>query len=73
MGLTFYQYIQKFTDYDANDPMSRLANAIHQDHAFPKHTTDFDKISDYLESSSHYTKLVSIFDEAWSKYQWDMD
>ncbi|MBD3948296.1 hypothetical protein I4Q36_05915 [Tuanshanicoccus lijuaniae] len=73
MSLSFYQYIQKFTNHEANDPMSRLANAIHKDHGFPKHTTDFEKITEYMESSSHYTKLLSIFDEAWSKYQWDLE
>ncbi len=67
---TFYQFIRKYTDFDAKDPMSRLANAIHQDISFPKHETDFEVISKYMEENSHYSKLLSIFDDAWNQYQY---
>ena len=69
MQQTFYQFITRFVDYDAKDPMSRLANQIHQDQAFPKQSTDFHQITDYLEHSSQYSQLLSIFDDAWAQHQ----
>lgn len=58
----------KFKDYDANDPMSRLANVIHRDISFPKQSTSFEELTNYMEENSDYSKLLSIFDDAWSQY-----
>ncbi|XJS11696.1 YozE family protein [Aerococcaceae bacterium WGS1372] len=69
--LTYYEYINRFVDYDADDPISRLANRIHSDNAFPKRSKDFEEISTYLESSSKYSKLLVIFDESWQNYQYE--
>lgn len=69
MGPSFYEFIIRFMDHDADDPMSRLANAVSLDMTFPKHSDSFSEISEYMELSSHYTKLLSIFDTAWQKYQ----
>lgn len=71
MEPTFYEYINRFVDYDANDPTSRLANRIHSDKAFPKRSRDFEEISTYLESSPNYSKLLVIFDENWQNYQFE--
>lgn len=70
MQPTFYAYICRYVDYHAKDPMSRLASAVHQDIAFPKHSHDFDEISRHMEQSTHYSKLLSVFDDAWQKYQY---
>ncbi|MGY4104251.1 YozE family protein [Ignavigranum ruoffiae] len=69
MRPSFYQYIQRFYDPTANDPQSRLANAIHEDQAFPKQADDFDQISTYLEHTPTYSRLMLAFDEAWLNYQ----
>ncbi|MRI80434.1 YozE family protein [Fundicoccus ignavus] len=71
MKPTFYEYIRRFVDYDANDPMSRLANAVHKDQGFPKQSKDFDELSTYLENSTDYTKLLVIFDDAWHNYTYE--
>lgn len=71
MQPAFFQFMMKFVNDRANDPMSRLANAIHHDTTFPKHTADFDEISNYMEHTSIYSKMMPIFDEAWSKYQYE--
>lgn len=71
MQATFFQFIMKHVNHSAKDPLSRLANTIHQDPSFPKHTHNFDDISRYMEQSSMYTKLMPIFDEAWTKYQYE--
>lgn len=72
MQPAFYAYITRFVDYHAKDPMSRLANAVHKDSTFPKHSRDFDEISRHMEQSAHYSNLLSIFDEAWQKYQYSI-
>lgn len=70
METTFYQSMMKYTDYEANDPMSRLANTMHKDIAFPKQAREFDEISKYMEENSNYSKLLSVFDDAWTNYQY---
>lgn len=67
--MTFYQFMMKFVDPEANDPISRLANQMHEDIDFPKQSHDFHEISDYIEGSLAYTRLVAIFDQAWLNYQ----
>ena len=64
MAKSFYDYISRSVDYGAKDPMSRLANAIHSDQGFPKRSDEFDEISRYMEDSPHYSRLLSIFDDA---------
>lgn len=71
MKPTFYEYIRRFVDHDAKDPMSRLANAIQKDIAFPKQSKNFDEISTYLEHSPDYGKLLVIFDDAWHNYTYE--
>ncbi|UUX34422.1 sterile alpha motif-like domain-containing protein [Fundicoccus culcitae] len=68
MQTTFYTFIKRYVDYDADDPMSRLANTISKDMAFPKQSQDFDEISTYMEQSGAYGRLMTVFDEAWLKY-----
>ena len=70
MAKSFYDFIVRSVDYGAKDPMSRLANAIHQDQGFPKRSEAFDEISTYMENSPHYTRLMMVFDDAWQKYEY---
>ena len=69
--MTFYEYIKRFVDPKAEEPISLLANIINQDQSFPKHSSKFDEISDYIEHSVAYTNLVKYFDEAWTQYQFE--
>lgn len=69
MGASFYEFILRYKDEEANDPMSRLANQISQDRAFPKQSQDFDQLSTYMEHSSDYSRMLTLFDDAWQKYQ----
>lgn len=71
MPQSFFEFIKRFEDHDANDPMSRLANAISEDIAFPKQSESFDEISNYLEKSSQYSKMLTIFDDAWRHYEYE--
>ena len=72
MNLTFYEFIRKFTNEEANDPVARLANTISQDQAFPKHEENFDILSDYIEHDPKYTKMITTFDDIWQKYQYEL-
>ncbi len=71
MGQSFYEFIKRFEDEGADDPMSRLANTITDDIAFPKQSEDFNEVSDYLEKSSLYGKMLTIFDDAWRQYEYE--
>lgn len=71
MRPSFYEYILRYVNHDANDPVSRLANRIHSDQSFPKKSESFDEVSTYLESSPEYSKLLVIFDDTWQSYQFD--
>lgn len=71
MNQKFYEYMMRFFDPEGRDPVTRLANIMHQDIAFPKQSDDFEEISNHLESSSAYGKLLVVFDDAWSKYQFE--
>ena len=68
MAKSFYENIYPSVDYGAKDRMSRLANAIHSDQGFPKRSEEFDEISRYMEDNPHYSRLLSIFDDAWQQY-----
>ncbi|WP_028124632.1 YozE family protein [Eremococcus coleocola] len=68
---SFYEFMMRFVNEEAKDPISRLANAIHDDSSFPKQSQDFQKISNYMEHSLEYSKLISVFDEMWQRYKFD--
>lgn len=69
MHQSFYQFVKRFENHGANDPMSRLANQVSRDPAFPKQAASFDELASYVEHSSDYSRLVTVFDTAWQKYQ----
>lgn len=69
MTTSFYFYMQRYNHPHANDPVSRLANAITADTTFPKHEVSYDVIANYMEMSSLYQNLMLTFDEMWQKYQ----
>ena len=69
MKQNFYDYLQKYYNPDALDPISRLANRSHDDQSFPKHSEDFEEISSYLEQNPIYGKLLTVFDDLWHNYQ----
>lgn len=47
---------------------SQLAEWIFGDHDFPKHMTDYNKISNYLEWNSPFAEALVVFDELWDVY-----
>lgn len=51
------------------DNESKLADHIFHDHDFPKQSTDYDQVSEYLEWTSPFPEALVLFDELWGIYQ----
>ncbi|MFD1849481.1 YozE family protein [Oceanobacillus bengalensis] len=64
----FYQFLMTYRGKKKPDDESRLADWAFHDHNFPKHTMDYDEISNYLEWNSPFTNALNVFDELWSVY-----
>lgn len=54
---------------DKSDPKKALADWMFKDHDFPKHSTDYEEISYYLEFNPPFTEALSTFDEVWEEYK----
>ncbi|MGX1264063.1 uncharacterized protein YozE (UPF0346 family) [Rossellomorea marisflavi] len=71
MRKSFYHYLMKHRQPSAKDDLTAFANAAYDDHAFPKHSGEYDEISSYLEFNGHYLDSMVIFDRAWDMYLQD--
>ena len=52
-----------------HDPKKRLADWMFHDFEFPKHTSDYDEISRYLEWNPPFPEAAALFDELWEQYE----
>ncbi|WP_422123349.1 YozE family protein [Planococcus sp. X10-3] len=68
MDRSFYHFALTYRGKTNEDDFSRFADAMFLDHAFPKATKDFEKISRYLEERAHPVMKASTFDEMWLEY-----
>lgn len=50
------------------DQLSAFATEAGKDLQFPKHSTSYEELSNYLELNIDYLSSMAIFDEAWEKY-----
>ncbi|UJL48247.1 YozE family protein [Virgibacillus sp. NKC19-16] len=66
---SFYQFLMTFRGKKPPDDQSRLADWVFFDHDFPKHSSDYDEISNYLEWNSPFPAALAVFDELWDKYK----
>ncbi|MCM3162974.1 YozE family protein [Metabacillus litoralis] len=66
---SFYHYLMKYRHPKPKDDLSKFANDAYLDHAFPKTTDRYDELSSYLEMNGHYLQSMSVFDDAWDRYQ----
>ncbi|MGM9891721.1 YozE family protein [Limosilactobacillus sp.] len=65
---SFYRYLMTQRNPNSADEIEQFANNAFLDTAFPKQSTDFDEISNYLEENADYLPSMTIFDAAWQKY-----
>lgn len=66
---SFYDWLMTNRNSVAATEIQQFANNAFLDASFPKQSTDFDEISNYLETDAPYLMSMTIFDEAWSEYQ----
>lgn len=67
---SFYHYVQIFRNADLldSDQQAQFAELVFLDGDFPKSTSDFETISNYIELNQRYSDYVSTFDEVWQSY-----
>jgi uncharacterized protein YozE (UPF0346 family) len=51
------------------DDITRLANLAFKDTTFPRLSSDFHEISDYLETHAPFRFPLQLFDEIWRDYE----
>ncbi|MGM0873863.1 MAG: YozE family protein [Bacillota bacterium] len=66
---SFYHFLMKYRHPKPKDDISKFANNAYLDHSFPKGSDSYDELSSYLEMNGHYLNSMSVFDEAWDRYQ----
>ena len=69
MKRSFYHYLLTERDPNKQDPITLFANNAYLDSSFPKQSKDYYEITLYLELNGNYLPSMTIFDEAWERYQ----
>ena len=69
---TFYQFLMTFRQPANIDAITKFANDAFHDHDFPKQSRDYHELSQYLEMNGAYLEAMSVFDEAWEEYKYDI-
>ncbi|GIP61839.1 YozE family protein [Virgibacillus pantothenticus] len=65
---SFYHFLMTYRGKKQPDDQSRLADWAFHDHHFPKQSTNYSEISDYLEWNSPFPTALTVFDELWETY-----
>lgn len=68
MRRSFYQYLMTLRGAKSNTAVTKFAEAAFHDQRFPKHSQDYQVVSDYLELSTDYLPNMDIFDQLWESY-----
>lgn len=69
MKRSFYHYLMTERDPHKKDAVTLFANDAYLDDSFPKQSENYQEISQYLELNGSYLSSMTIFDEAWERYQ----
>lgn len=69
MDQSFYNFAMTYRDPLKKDGLTQLANKIGQDVGFPRTTSQFYELADYLELSGDYSEHIANFDELYRIYQ----
>lgn len=68
MDRSFYQFVLSFRGGNKDDLKAIFAEAMFNDHGFPKDEKDFDPISRYLEDKADPEMPSIIYDELYALY-----
>lgn len=71
MGRSFYHYLMTYRDPELSDEKTEFARHAYRDHSFPKQSTNYHQLCDYLEFNVTYLPSMRIFDELWESYLLD--
>ncbi|MDR0898725.1 MAG: YozE family protein [Lactobacillaceae bacterium] len=66
---SFYQWLMTQRKPEFADEIQQFANNAFMDQSFPKHTRDYQTISNYLEERVTYLPTMSIFDDAYEQFK----
>lgn len=66
---SFYLYVLTYRGGDWTDPKVRFAEEMFHEHNFPKQSTDFHELSDYIESYATENLTIETFDTLWALYE----
>jgi uncharacterized protein YozE (UPF0346 family) len=69
MDRSFYQYVLSFRGGKKDDQKSAFAEAMFNDHSFPKDEKNFDPLSRYLEEKADPDMPSIVFDELYTMYK----
>ncbi|MBM7692526.1 uncharacterized protein YozE (UPF0346 family) [Peribacillus deserti] len=65
---SFYHFLMRYRQPKDLDEITKFANSAYKDHSFPKQSSDYHEISNYLELNVHYLESMAVFDRAWDLY-----
>ena len=63
---TFYEFVLTFRG--AANEKGDFAEAVFEDSLFPRRTSNFHELSQYVEMQADDYMKISIFDEIWEEY-----
>ncbi|MFD1171759.1 YozE family protein [Oceanobacillus picturae] len=66
---SFYHYLMTYRGKKRPDDKSQLADWAFYDHNFPRHSTEYDELSSYLEWNSPFATALVTFDALWDDYK----
>lgn len=69
MKKSFYQFVLTFRGGDLADQKVNFAENVFFDHSFPKQSSSFHELSNYIETKGDENLLISTFDELWELYE----
>ncbi|MCS4488694.1 YozE family protein [Streptococcus sciuri] len=68
MRKSFYTWLMTQRNAKTTSATSQLAGFVFEETTFPKHSTDFETISRYLEDEASFSFNLSDFDKIWEEY-----
>ena len=69
MDRSFYQFVLSFRGGKKGDNHAAFAEAVFNDHSFPKDEKAFDPLSRYLEEKADPEMPSVVFDELYEMYK----
>jgi uncharacterized protein YozE (UPF0346 family) len=69
MSDSFYRFLMTQRNPNDHGEVATFAQNAFLDHGFPKQSTDYHELADYLELNGSYLPNMDVFDEAFRLYQ----